>query len=329
MPQPMSDAVGAHCELSHPAFRMFCPVVFRRAETDGMPAMVVSLGDRLAVLPLATLQREFAIPPDSADGRMLGLIAESLGYVAGLRPGDPLPPEVWSGEASWSPEPRHLAIAGTRLRRNLLAAFGIERAMEADARLAGDAALRGAVQGAFERAADALGLSSRAEVLDLLEQLAGECAYIEALREALLPALGALCRRLAMLGADWRGDADRQETLGQVRRLAGIAHDHLAARFATIDAATAAVLGSLRRLDARRTMLRRERDRLHRTRRSFLPMLAEWEGASPVLDEAAWGRLARTYRFLAPRFMQVQEWERATAPRARGAGPVYGTVMQW
>ena len=58
--------------------------------------MVVQLGDKQAALPLISLQREFDILDDSADGRMLALIAQSLDFVAGLRLGDPLPKEVLS-----------------------------------------------------------------------------------------------------------------------------------------------------------------------------------------------------------------------------------------
>src|SRR6185437_1381318 len=77
------------CHLEHPVFSRVGEPMFRRAESDNAPVMIVQLGDREAALPLRSLQREFAIPDDSADGRMLAMIAASLDFVAGLRPGDP------------------------------------------------------------------------------------------------------------------------------------------------------------------------------------------------------------------------------------------------
>ena len=54
------------------------------------------------------------------DGRMLDLIAQSLDFIGGLRIGDPLPPEVLSGEASWEPDELHLQIANARLQWQLV-----------------------------------------------------------------------------------------------------------------------------------------------------------------------------------------------------------------
>ena len=288
----MHDAIPERCELGNPAFTALGPPLFRRAEPDGAPAMVVPLGERRAVLPLHTIKHEFAIADASPDGRMLDLIADALDYVAGLRLGDLLPPEVLTGEASWSPAPRHHAIAEARLRRRLpVAGPAVQPAM--------------------------------------LVPLTAELAFIEALRETLLAPMRALRRTVQSLGVDWRGNAERRTTLTQVRRLTATACDHLADRFAEIDAQCADPVAALAAIDATRAFVRAHRDWLFRTRRAFAPVLQEWEAAAPLLDEAAWARLGRTYQVLAPRFMPVQEWERATAPRSPGPAPAFGAVMQW
>jgi hypothetical protein len=325
MPDPSAD----RCALQGRVFTALGPVVFRRAESDGAPAMVVSLGERLAALPLAALRREFAIDPASPDGRMLDLIARALDYVAGLRLGDPLPPEVLSGEASWRPEPRHRRIVDARLRQELLAAFGSAAEAVTPDRLETDPHLRTAVQAAFDQAATALGLPGAEDVLGLFEQLAEELAYIEALRETLLARVHALHKRLQALGLDWHGNAERQETLMQVRRLAGVALKQLATRFAEIDAQTGEVVSTLRHFDRQRAFIRDHRDWLYRSSLAWEPILAEWEVASPWLDDAAWARLSRTYQFLAPRFMPVQEWESATGTRPARQPRLLGPVMQW
>src|ERR1700722_12569666 len=98
MPRPAPDNQPTSCVLAHRGFVAMGEPLFRRAETDNTPVMVVTLGERQVALPLRSLQREFAIENEAPDGRMLGLIAESLEFVTVLRLGDPLPPEVCTGE---------------------------------------------------------------------------------------------------------------------------------------------------------------------------------------------------------------------------------------
>ena len=98
--EPDFEAAPDHCVLHHALFTKLGTVSFRRALTDGTPMMIVPFGEREAGLPLRSLQHAFDIPDGSPDGRMLGLIAESLDYVTCLCVGDPLPAEVVNGTAS-------------------------------------------------------------------------------------------------------------------------------------------------------------------------------------------------------------------------------------
>ena len=50
------------CNLTHRVFTSFGEPLFRNAETDGTPVMVVKLGEKEAAIPLRSLQREFGIP---------------------------------------------------------------------------------------------------------------------------------------------------------------------------------------------------------------------------------------------------------------------------
>lgn len=324
-----SEPEHALCVFDSPVLTRFAGAVFRRAEGDGAPAIAIPLGERLAVVPLQALQREFGIADDSPDGRKLALVARALDFVSGLHLGDPLPTEVLTGEASWSPEPRHHAQAEARLRRHLLAAFNPDAGPATPERLQQDPALRAALQAGLEQIAAALGLSGWQATLGLLEQVASEGAYIEALRETLLHPVLALTRQLSSFGLDWRGDTERQATLTQVRRLAGIAGEQLARRFALVDRRGGDVLATLRDMDGHRRFVRAHRDRLYRSRRAFEPILAEWEAAGAVLDDEARARIARTYQFLAPRFMPVQEWEHATTPQPHRRPPAFGSMMRW
>ena len=334
----MTDASPAspnRCVLRHRLFSRFGDPLFRRAETDGTPVMVVLLGEREAALPLRALQREFNIPDESEDGRMLGLIAAALDFVTTLRLGDPLPPEVLSGEASWEPEPRHLRLASARLRLNLVAWLDPAKANEhalldpaEQMAAADDPALRPQLREGYRRMAQELNLPDPAAVPPMLDALAQELAYVEALRERLLQPVQSMSLKLARLAQGWRGDAAQLEKLSQVRRLNGTALRRIGGRFEELDAQTGEVLAALRNLESQKTFIRSNRDWLYRTVRAWQPLLLEWEGIGSVFDQRARAALEHTYHFLAPRFMPVKEWMTASNP-AKGGKKGQERGMVW
>lgn len=317
------------CILVHRVFTLFGAPLFRRAETDGAPVMVVMLGDKQATIPLRSLQREFAIPDESDDGRMLALIAQSLDFVACLRVGDPLPAEVLSGQASWEPDAVHLQIAQARLQWQLVAwlnsGTGAESPQfDADTLLqvADDPARKQQVQDAFAKAAETLGLSSPEAVVRLVEELAQELAYIEALRDRLLRRVRSMAEKLGKMAQTYRGDGQHLETLTQVRRLTGIALKQISHRFDELDAQTGEVMSALRNVDTQRTFIRSNRDWLYRTQRAWQSLLQEWDSAGIGFDEGILLLLNRSYQFLAPRFMPVTEWALMTQPGKQKKGQV-------
>jgi hypothetical protein len=310
-----------HCCLVHRVFAMFGDPLFRRAESDGTPVMVVHLGEKEAAIPLDALQREFGIENASDDGLMLDLIGKSLDFVAGLRIGDPLPPEVLSGEASWEPDAHHLQIANARLQWQLVnwlnSGTGADTEhLDAEALLqvADDPARRLQVQQAFAKAAEALGLPESAAVVGLVEELARELAYIEALRDRLLRRAKVMAEKLARIAKAFRGDASHLETLTQVRRLTATALKQIGGRFDELDAQTGEVMSALRNADSQRAFIRSHRDWLYRTQRAWQSLLLEWEAAGIGFDEGILLLLNRTYQFLAVRFMPVTEWTAASRP---------------
>src|SRR5579859_296587 len=185
------DELPSHCVLQNAVFTRLANPIFRRAESDGTPVMVVALGDEVAALPLRSLQREFGIDDASPDGRMLGLITEALDFVAGLTLGDPLPSEVLTGRASWQPGQKYQHVAATKLRLQLLSWVDPDKADQTGQppsleRMESDPSLRAAVQHAFEQAASELGLPDSQAVMGLVAEIAEELSYIEALRETFL-----------------------------------------------------------------------------------------------------------------------------------------------
>jgi hypothetical protein len=303
------------CQLDHRAFTALGAVAFRRAEADGTPVMVMALGEREAAVPLRALQRQLEIEDDSADGRMLGLIANSLDYVSGLAIGDALPSEVLTGEASWKPAPHHLWLAASRLRMALLewlmpGAGVVGDDAAAMEQLVSDPKLRAQVQKAFEQAAHQLGLEKAEDAVAAMDELAGELAFIEALREGLLGRVQALVRRLVQANQTRGVDLQRVEMLQQVGRLTVIALRQIRSRFEEVDVQTGEVLPALRNAAQQRSFIRAHRDGLYVASRGWETILADWDRARPAMDEAFWALLAKTYHFLAPRYMPVTEWRR-------------------
>ena len=229
-----------------------------------------------------------------------------------------------SGQASWEPDELHLQIANARLQWQLVAWLnsgtgGDSPNLDADALLqvADDPARRQQVQEAFTKAAEALGLPSREAVIELVEELAQELAYIEALRDRLLRRVTAMADKLNRMAQTYRGDASHLETLTQVRRLTGAALKQIGHRFEELDAQTGEVMAALRNADSQRTFIRSNRDWLYRTQRAWQSLLAEWDVAGIGFDEGILQLLNRSYQFLAPRYMPVTEWASLSRPAKR------------
>ncbi len=333
---PKPDAPDGVCMLDHRAFHATGEVMFRRDGSDGTPVMVMKLGERDASLPLRALQRELSISDDSPDGRMLGLIAQALDFVPVLSLGDRLPAEVLTGEAHWSPAPHHRWIAASRLQIALVSWLSDPVAGEEGAlafsqqtmhRLITDPALRQAVQAAFAQAAEMLGLRNAAEAVALVDQLAHELAYIEALRESLLGRVQDLVRRLARTQS-WSQPGrhgqrrlvgqQRRETVQRVGFLAASALRQFATRFAAVDAQTGSVLQLLRNATQQILFIRQHRDALFIDASGWDAVLTAWDGCPDTQDDALWECVQQTYHLLATRHLPLIEWRRVAAPARLG-----------
>ena len=299
----MDDMLG-RCMLAHRGFLLLGDLVFQRSETDGAPIAIVPLDGRPVAIPLRALQRELGIADDSEDGRMLALIAEALDYVVSLQQGDRLPTEVLTGEASWEPEPRHLQAARARLRACVL-------------RWTASSDRPDDLPTALEALAPLIGVAMAADAAAALERLAFELAFIEACRELLLERVRRLGARLDQLRLDSAAGTQRDE-LTQSRRLASTALERIGARFADVEAQTADIVVALRRAEGLRTYIRSNRDWLHRSRLAWTPVLEGWQREAELKPVARRSLISLTYRFLAQRFMSVQEWRTIEAKRATG-----------
>jgi hypothetical protein len=327
-------AIPTHVTLTHAVFQRVHGLSFRRSGTDRTPVMVVPLGEREAEVPFHGLCKEFDIAADSPDGRMLALVAEALGFVTALMPGDKLPDEVASGDASWNASVVYRRRAEARLKVSLLKWLrpgvlqevgGEERCAE---KLDRDPELRTMVQNAFRAAAERLGLGSAEEVVPRMEQLAGEFAYIEALRaELLLRVINVSARVRRMESASGRLDGRRKDTVARVLALNGAAIAELQERFDTLDLQIDNIIALLEGLEAHIAFFRTSRNTLHRMRLGWQELLDKWDALDTSDDTMMWEAILETYQFLARRFLPFTEWPNLND--LRGAGAKVNAGMRW
>jgi len=309
------------CSFEHPGFAALGTPVFRLTRDDRVPALALRIDNADVIVPLRAVAQLFGIKPESNDGKMLNLIEQSLRFVSSLHVGDALPSEVLTGEASWEPREYHRRAATAKLQLQLVRWIGgagdIDEANITPQMLivaADDPAVRPRVEEGLRRAAASLGISGGgAAVAALIEDLAGELSYFEALREWLLDRACAMSRRVTRLSLETPSlGAGRRETLVQVVRLAATAATDLSHRFEEIEGQTANVLDALKNLERQRMFLRPHRDRLYSTLLGWEALLNTWDTfPSGAISE----KVADSYRFLAPRYMTVQEWQ-STLPTA-------------
>ena len=330
---PGLEAASTRCTFEHPLFSKLGEVVFRPAEADGAPSLVMPLGRSTAVVPLRSLQAELGIDGASADGQMLARVARSLNFVTDLRLGDPLPVEVLDGAASWQPSPSHQQLAASRLRLRLISELGADASVDWGRAgpqtvllAAAQPGMRLALQAAYIEAAARLGIPDAAAAARLMEGAAHELGFVEALRDWLLRRVALLAERVRRLAAGLAQNLSGLELLSRVMRLTSIAMEKIGARFTDVDAQTAIVLDALQARDAWRAAIRHHRDWLYCSLRGWEPILAAWELTTPGWSAATWPLLGRTYRFLAPRFMPMQEWHTA---RTKLHGGELGPRMVW
>ena len=315
-PTDLTASTHGKCVLQHPVFTQFGDVLFRPAEADAAPVMIFSLGGTVAAIPLQSLQQNYGIEVGSPDAVMLGLVVRALDFVAEVRLGDSFPLEVLGRGASWEPSALHQRVAEERLRLQLVGTFGSGTcptwALEdpqAILQAASEPDMDERLQSAAKEAAAVLDLPNATAIARLLAAAAHELGFVEALRDRLLHRVGLLLARVDTLGASVGHNLSAIELLSRVRRLAGIAYNKLRARFHELDACTANIMDVLRDVDGWTCAVRIHRDWLYSSLRAWEDILTAWEDGGNVWSQNTWNLLRRTYRFLAPRFMPVQDWQ--------------------
>jgi hypothetical protein len=286
---------------------------FRKSPHTDEPVFILNLGGEEITLPLPGICREFHIEDDTPDFHMLELVATGLDYVKVLMPGDDLPKELLTGEASWDVSQEDIDVARQRICMQLVSWMSGEENLITDPQqliqIAEDPQTKEKVNKAFEEAADALETphASKDMVIDLIEELAGELAYVEALRNQFRQVLSMemKIKRVRQAAAKQRSLLDNATS---VAKLISVAVHEFRGEFDIADGQTSEVLGMLKNIHAQKEYIRGVRDSLHRRMVAWDDLLRAWERQSGIIGSDMADLLRDTYRFLAPRYMQTDDW---------------------
>lgn len=316
--EPGTEGVVA---FEHPFFSKLEGAHFRLTGDTDEPALVVTFGDNPASLPFPGIRREFEISDASPDGQMLHKVAEALNYVAALRVGDALPAEVLTGEASWEITAEHRLIAQSRLNLQLVTWLSGSESLYTDIdqlrQLAADPATKAKVNEAFSEAAEQIGFGrqNREQVIHLIEDLAEELAHIEALRERMAD-IDMMVEKIQALRRLYGHSMSVLEIVDPVARLIVLGRKTYQDIFDQLDAQTGEILSALKNVDAQKLYIRRARDDLFKRLKAWDDMFKKWHATKAIRSQSAEDLLRETYRFLAQRFMKVDEWHLYTKLQA-------------
>jgi hypothetical protein len=319
--------------FEHPFFRTFENTHFRLSEPpEERPVLVGDMGEQDVTLTLTGVAREFRIDRHGADGIMLDVVARSLEFVSALKLGDAVPVEVLTGDASWDPEAIHEERSRRRINLALvtwheggdpaiLDTKDIDAAYES---AEAEAKRDGAITALSEK------LETEGDLSEKVDELIAEIAFIEAMRDKHF----AICRVKAVMTAIRKLHAKEMGVSGElepVMRLLPIPVKTLHETLSEVDARAADLEGVFADFDATCEFIRSSRNDLYRRMSAWDELIEFWGGIDPRQPETfnLVERVRDLYRFLAARYMPVDEWVLMFSEDDDLPDLKYGGVMTW
>lgn len=303
---------STHFAFEHKIFKVN-GAHFRLSGQDRTPALRVRVGDLEASIPLDSLCTEFGIDEESQDGKLLDTVRKGLNYVKDIRPGDTIPRELLDGSASWSIEEKHMERAKNRLMVQIaqwVAGSSVANPDESEihAELA-KPETKERIQKGISEIAEKLGLGEerKQEVLDLVDRVARELAYIEALRDRFAYA-SAIQTKLVQVIALHRGDRQFTAEVQRVRTLMEPPIRDFSFVFDQVDAQTGEILTVLKSYDKQINFIREMRDELHKKIMIWDEVIETWNIDLSTRSKGIREAVQSTYRFVAYNFPQAQDW---------------------
>lgn len=329
--------------FEHRFFSSFPDAHFRLDESEAVPVYSFGLGAQKVALTIAGIKREFTIREYAHDAVMLNTVERSLRFVSILGIGDPIPPEVLTGAASWQPSPLNKAAARKRIGAHLIAwqmeepvnltdPIKLERFaathVNDDAVVAALAGIASELGSNIEGDDSAGGIDAVSEVMD---SAVDEISYIEALRERYL----AVCRVRSRLKKVRRDFAHHASVIGEVdpvSRLIVIPIQALALNLTEVDARLSSIVSMFSNFDFHRDAIRGIRDEMFARLNPWDEIAEDWARLSGDISDpyAVTPLLRDLYRYLAPRFLPGDKWSLLLAKDRRlDESREYGKVTTW
>lgn len=322
--------------LDHSFFKVFNDPYFKiSAPPEEKPVMCANLGDQEVLLSLNGIARELELEEGDPLRVMLDTVGKSLKFVAALRPGDEIPAEVRTGEASWEASVEHLETARQRLTMQLVTWVSGRETMINDPielqQLFEDPSTKQKISDAFNEAAERLGVAGQEEVANMVEGFAEELSYVEALRQRYMQ-IQELFQKMVMLRKNYHDQNSIIDEIDPVIRLMKKPVAEFKSTFDLIDAQTGEIMTVLSKLDVQRDYVRGLRDEMYARFEAWKEIIDQWDGVDPLYpqDFNIANGLRDLYQFLAQRYMAADEWVlMAGLIDDNGNQNRYGGVMTW
>jgi hypothetical protein len=286
--------------------------VFRKT-SSGEVALYVSMGETVGAVPIKQLRSVFEIEADSQDEKLLEYAVDGLEFVREIRPGDSVPLEVLTGEASWMVDEKYLFAAKARITMQLIAWLTKEECDSNDPRKflerADDPETKKLVQEAFSEVAESLGYGKekREDVVQLVDRFAQEMSYIEALRDQLGQIL-TIAKTLKDLYKAHRSDNNLSEAITRCNTLLEKPVRSIFRKFPALDDEVGDVLNTLRYYDTKVEYVRKVRDQLRQVYLIWEDLMAVWAACDTSSATEAEHAIRKTYQFAAKHFVQTDNW---------------------
>lgn len=295
-----------HFNFQHPVFRT-PGARFILWGPSRRPTFRVAVGTLDGLIEIDSLRREFQIASGSHDDQLIELAIGGLRFVPDIKPGDAIPSEVLTGEASWSVTEKHKNIAQSRLQVQLLSWVSGKEVLLTDPHeiemFLDQIENRTKLREAFRNAAIALGhgADNAEPVIRQIELLARELCYIEALRDrfSLAAKIG---NRLSHMTKSYATDRKAMAELKRVQELHRTGVDEFTDILREADAQTGEILSALKTVERQVAYIRKSRDTLYALLLQWEPQITASADLRPHRTPETDKALAELYRFLAPRF---------------------------
>jgi len=301
-----------HFDFKHRLFTID-GCVFRKTSDGSEVALLVPMGDVHAALPVHQIRQEFEIDPESDDEQLMQWAAQALQYVRQIYPGDSIPSEVLTGKAPWMVEEKFLTLARARIAMLVVAWKTDEDISKLKTKdileHAESAESKAILESSYDEIATELelGEGKRDHIIELMDKLAQELSYVEALREKFLE-LRHMQAKLKSLYSTYQGEKAITEAITRCNSLLEVPIKEQFEKFAEFDTYMTDIINIMRHFDAQVNFIRGERDAFRQTYMLWENLLTQWNEFPGGRNDVTNSLVNETYRFAAQHFVRTADW---------------------